>query len=78
MAETKSTKATSNKQASPPPGAVAGGDQPEPAEKYAVAAEPTGRCDYTDAFGHPECASPVTKGFCDDKGGVFTEGGECG
>lgn len=78
MAKKETAKTTSNKRATAPATAVAGGDRPEPAERLAIAAEPTGRCDYTDAFGHPQCASPVTKGFCDEKGGVFTEGGECG
>lgn len=39
--------------------------------------EPTGSCRYSDSFGEPQCESPVTKGYCDSKGGFFAEEGRC-
>lgn len=43
----------------------------------AAAADPTGSCRYSDVFGQIQCESPVTKGYCEGKGGFFTQDGRC-
>jgi hypothetical protein len=37
----------------------------------------TGACRYTDSFGGMQCESPVTKAYCDGKGGDFTPDDRC-
>ena len=47
------------------------------AASKALVSEPTGSCRYADSFGQIQCESPVTKSYCDGKGGQFVEGGRC-
>jgi hypothetical protein len=39
--------------------------------------DPTGSCSYADTSGQILCESPVTKSYCDGKGGLFVEGDRC-
>jgi hypothetical protein len=51
-----------------------------PVEKPLIAMatpEPTGSCRYADSFGQIQCESPVTKGYCDSKQGVWVQDGRC-
>jgi hypothetical protein len=42
-----------------------------------AAGEPMGACRWQDKSGQWQCQSPVTKAFCDSKGGDFTEDDRC-
>ena len=42
-----------------------------------AAGGPTGACRWQDKTGEWQCQSPVTKAFCDSKGGDFTEDDRC-
>jgi hypothetical protein len=65
------------KAAKPPRKKAAKPSRPKKAVQGTVEPSPTGSCRYTDAFGEWQCDNDVTKADCDQKSGLWRQGGIC-